>query len=82
MSYYWFNRQELFWKAKHRYHNTGGKNVAAEYYTTNKDVLKEKAKSTYRNLSEEGKKTNQKRNIAEICAETWKKMEAKRVLKK
>ena len=40
-------------KAKDRYHNCGGKEKAAEYYITNKDVLKENAKNKYRKLSEE-----------------------------
>ena len=39
-------------KAKDRYHNCGGKEKAAEYYITNKDVLKENAKNKYRKLSE------------------------------
>ena len=44
MSYYWFNRQELLQKAKDIYHNGDGKEVAAEYYTANKYVLKKKVK--------------------------------------
>ena len=40
MSYYWFNRQELFQKAKKRY----SKEKAAEYYLQNKEVIKEKKK--------------------------------------
>ena len=40
MSYYWFNRQELFQKAKYRYHNCGGKGEGAKYYVANKNVLK------------------------------------------
>ena len=61
MSYYWFNRQELLQKAKDRYHNGGGKDIAAEYYIANKDVLKEKVKTyrnkiqKYRNLPEQEK---------------------------
>ena len=51
MSYYWFNRQELFRKAWDRYHNGGGKK-AAKYYAKNKEALSEKARSRYRNLSE------------------------------
>ena len=49
MSHYWFNRQELLEKAKDRYHNSSGKEKAAEYYIANKDVLKEKAKNKYKN---------------------------------
>ena len=55
MSYYWFNRQELLQNTKGKYHNDGGKEEAAEYYIANKDVLKEKARNKYRNLSEEKK---------------------------
>ena len=54
MSYYWFNKQELFEKAKEKYYN-GGKEKAAKYYLDNKDVLKEKVKNVYKNLSEEEK---------------------------
>ena len=54
MSYYWFNRQELFQKAKEKYDN-GGKEKDAKYYQDNKDVIKDKANSKYKNLTEEGK---------------------------
>ena len=40
-------------KAEEKLHNCDGKEKAAEYYQTNKDVLKEKARNKYRNLSEE-----------------------------
>ena len=53
MSYYWFNRevlQKVLQKAEEKYHNSGGKEKAAKYYQTNKDVLKEKRKNKYRNL--------------------------------
>ena len=56
MSYYWFNRQELYKKAKEKYDN-GGKEKAAKYYRGNKDVIKEKEKNKYRNLSEKEKET-------------------------
>ena len=55
MSYYQFNRQELLQKAKDRYHNFDGKEKAAEYYIQNKEVIKENAANSYRNLSEEEK---------------------------
>ena len=45
MSYCCFNKVEVLQKAKEKYNNCGGKEKAAEYYRTNKDVLKEKAKS-------------------------------------
>ena len=49
MSYYWFNKKELLQKAKEIYDNNGGKEKAAKYYRTNKDVLKEKARNKYSN---------------------------------
>ena len=51
MSYYWFNRQEILQKAKERY----SKEKAAEYYKQNKEVIKKKSRSRYKNLSEEEK---------------------------
>ena len=47
ISYYWFNRQEILQKAKERY----SKEKAAEYYLQNKEVMKEKSKNQYKNLS-------------------------------
>ena len=55
VSLYRFNRQELLQKVKDRYHNGGGKKESTEYYIANKDVLKEKAKKRYKNLSQEEK---------------------------
>ena len=52
MNYYWFNSQELLQTAKVKYDN-GGKEKAAEYYKNNKDVIRKKANSKYKNLSEE-----------------------------
>ena len=49
MSYYWFNRKEIFQKAKERY----SKEKAAEYYLENKEVIKEKSTNRYKNLSNE-----------------------------
>ena len=37
MSYFWFNRKEILQKAKERY----SKEKAAEYYSENKDAIKE-----------------------------------------
>ena len=51
MSYYLFNRQEILQKAK----KTSSKEKAAEYYSQDKKVIKEKAKNRYRNLPEEEK---------------------------
>ena len=52
MSYYWFNRQEIFQKAKERF----SKEKVAEYYKQNEEVIKEKSRNLYKNLSEEEKK--------------------------
>ena len=51
MSYYWFNRQDMFQKAKERY----SKEKAAEYYAQNKEVMKEKPIECYKSLSQEEK---------------------------
>ena len=49
MSYYWFNKQEILQKAKEKY----SKEKAAEYYTQNKEAIKEKSRECYKNLSQE-----------------------------
>ena len=54
MSYYWFNR-EVLKKAKEKYNNCSDKEKSAEYYKANKDVLKEKVRDWYKNMSEKGK---------------------------
>ena len=62
MNYYQFNRQEILQKAKEEY----SKKKAAEYYLKNKEVIKEKARNRYRNLSEKEKtklKSIKKRSI-------------------
>ena len=51
MSYYWFNRQEILQKAKERY----SREKAADYCKQNKEVIKEKSRNGYKNLSEEEK---------------------------
>ena len=51
MSYYLFNRQEILQKAKERY----SQEKAAEYYSQNKEVIKEKARNRDKNFSEEEK---------------------------
>ena len=51
MSYYWFNRKEILHKAKERY----SKEKASEYYLENKELVKEKSKNWYKNLSKEEK---------------------------
>ena len=55
MSHYWFSREEGLQKAKEIYDNCGGKEKTAEYYGTNKDVLKERANNMYKNMSEQEK---------------------------
>ena len=65
MSCYWCNRQEILQKAKVRY----SKEKAAEYYQQNKEVLKEKSRNRYKNLSEEEKnkiKEYQKKRYQEL----------------
>ena len=51
MTYYWFNRQEIFQKAKEKY----SKEKVAEYYAQNKEAIKEKSGERYKNLSQEEK---------------------------
>ena len=65
MSYYWFNRQDMFQKAKERY----SKEKAAEYYAQNKEVMKEKPTECYKSLSQEEKdkiKEYQKKRCQEV----------------
>ena len=42
-------------KLRKKYYEEGGKEKARQYYLNNKDVIKEKAKTRYQNLSEEQK---------------------------
>ena len=51
MSYYSFNNQEIFQKAKEKL----PKEKAAEYYAQNKEAIKEKSRERYKNLSQEEK---------------------------
>ena len=51
MNYYWFNRQEILKKAKQRY----SQEKAAKYYAQNKEVVKEKSRGRYKNLSQKEK---------------------------
>ena len=64
MSYYWFNREELFKKANEKYHNKGGKQEAGEYYKKNKETIKEEARNEDKNLTEKEKELES--NIQEI----------------
>ena len=49
-SYYWFNRQKLLEKPKHKYQNGAVKESATEYYQEDKVVKKEKEKNKYKNF--------------------------------
>ena len=51
MSYCLNNREKILDK----YHNLGGRENAKEYYQNNKNILKEKPRNRYQNLSEEQK---------------------------
>ena len=65
MSYYLFNQQEILEKAKKRY----SKEIAAEYYLQNTEVIKEKSRNCYKNLPEEEKnkiKEYQKKRYKEL----------------
>ena len=63
MSYYWFNRQEIFQKAKEKY----SKEKAAEYYAQNKEAIKQKSRDHYKNLSQEEKdKEYQRKKYQEL----------------
>ena len=65
MNYYWFNGQEILQKAKVKY----SKDKAAEYYKQNKEVIKEKSRERYKNLSQEKKdkiKEYQKKKYQEL----------------
>ena len=75
MSYYFFNRQKLLQKAKTKYHSCGGKEKAANHHLENKDVIKEKANTEYKNFSEEKKK--QKGSRKRVGIKIGKKMQAK-----
>ena len=62
MSYYWFNKQENLQKANKKY----SKEKAAEYYLKNREVINEKSRERYKNLSQEEKdkiKEYQRKNI-------------------
>ena len=47
MNHYWFNRQEILQKVKEK----NSKEKAAKYYAQNKEVIKEKSRERYKNLS-------------------------------
>ena len=43
-------------KLRDKYHEGGGKEKARQYYLDNRDVIKEKSRARYQNLSEGKKK--------------------------
>ena len=45
-------------KLRKKYYEGGGKEKARQYYLDNRDVIKEKARTRYQNLSEEQKEGN------------------------
>ena len=49
-------------KAKGKCHNEGGKERSKKYYEANKEVIREKAKIRYQNLSEEQKELKRHHN--------------------
>ena len=51
MSYYQNNKEKIL----NKHHNLGGNEKTKEYHQNNKDILKEKARTRYQNLSEEQK---------------------------
>ena len=67
MNYYWFNRQEILQKGKEKYSIV----KAAEYYTQNKEAIKEKSRECYGSLSQEKKtrlkKKRKEKNIKNCC---------------
>ena len=65
MNYCWFNKQEILQKAKEKY----SKEKAAEYYSQNKEAIKEKSRESYKNLPQEEKdkiKEYQRKKISRI----------------
>ena len=64
-------------KLRNKYHNQGGKEKAKQYYQQNKDVIKEKARVRYQNLSEEEKELKRQYSRARYkqMAEAVKKLE-------
>ena len=67
MSYYWFNRREIFQKAKEKY----SKEKAAQYYAQNKEVIKEKSREHYKNFSQEEKHKIKEYQRKEKVIKNW-----------
>ena len=73
MSYYQVNKKKILQKTKEKYDNGGGKEKAAEYYESNKDILREKAKIGTEICEKKRKK--QKGNIQKIGTIKGKRMQ-------
>ena len=52
MSYYWFNRKEIFQKTKKIY----SKEKNAEYYSQKKEAIKEKSKKSIQEIGKRRKR--------------------------
>ena len=61
--YYWFNRKDLLKKAHNKYHNKGGKEMAAIYYQENKDEIKKKQRNRYKNMLKKEKDITKERPL-------------------
>ena len=64
MSYYWFNRKEIFQKAKERY----SKEKAADYHLENKEAIKKKVKGLIQKLVKRRKRQDQRAPNKKISA--------------
>ena len=62
MSYYCFNKQEIFQKAKEKY----SKEKPTEYYAQNKEAIKEKSRERYKNLRLKSIKEKAIKNMVSI----------------
>ena len=72
MNYYWFNRQEIFQKAKEKY----SKEKAADYYKQNKEAIKENQESVIKTCQK--KKKTRLKSIKEKNIKNWFNIKKKR----
>ena len=79
---YFFNRQELWQKAKDRYHNGGGKEKAAKYYIEHKEVLRENAKVSIETCLQKENMEVIDRNMTEDVKSKFKEYKKKKTEKK
>ena len=61
--YYWSNRKDLLKKVCDKYHNKGGKEIAAIYYQKSKDRIKKKQRDKYKSVSKEEKDVIKERSL-------------------